>query len=124
MPLTLWKQVSRLTANEYACYMVKADDTRKTLLMEAMLDCRNPDAEPQDRVYVGWHAELNFADQTLSCDEICFGTCQSLGTWHEETLDTEELTQTRTHLQELLTNLASQLAPLSVHLAAPAELVS
>lgn len=124
MPLTLWKQITRVTSSEFACYMIKTDDPAQQLMMEAMLDCRNPDADPEERIYVGWHARFALDEQNLNCEEVFMGTCRDLGEWQTDNLTSEESTQIHTHLQDILNGMSSKLEPLSVKLTAPSSVIN
>lgn len=109
-----WRKVTKLAAKEFACFLMATDDKNRTLTLEAMLGCRNPDDEPVDRVYFGWHAVYSMPEETLQQSELYTGSCSKLGQWNSDDLSEEESKIISTHMQELLTDWQQKVAKAGV----------
>lgn len=97
-----WRKVVKLATKEFACFLMSTDDKARTLTLEAMLGCRNPDDEPEDRVYYGWHALYSMPEQSLLQTELFIGSCCQLGQWNCDDLADSEVKIIQAHMEELL----------------------
>ncbi len=98
-----WRKVTKLAAKEFACFLMSTDEKSQSLTLEAMLGCRNPEDEPVDRVYFGWHAIYTMNNETLNQSELFSGSCGKLGQWNCNDLSSEENQIIQQHMGELLT---------------------
>lgn len=114
MAHTLWRKVVKLAAKDFACFLMATDDKQRTLTLEAMLGCRNPNAEPVDRVYFGWHAVYAMPDDELQQVELMSGSCACLGQWNSKDLTADEVSIIADHMAELLTDWQQKLEQLEV----------
>ena len=104
MPNIHWRKVVKLAAKDFACFHMASDDKTQTITLEAMLGCRNPDDEPFDRIYYGWHAVYVMPENTLQQLELFSGTCHKLGQWRHNDLTAQELKQINLHMEEQLSD--------------------
>ncbi|MBW8192281.1 hypothetical protein K0504_14685 [Neiella marina] len=114
MAHTLWRKVVKLAAKDFACFLMATDDKQRTLTLEAMLGCRNPEEEPVDRVYFGWHAVYSMPEDELQQVELFTGSCHRLGQWNSNDLTAEEVTVIAEHMSELLTDWQQKLDQLDI----------
>ncbi|MCM2681041.1 hypothetical protein [Echinimonas agarilytica] len=106
-----WRKVVKLAAKEFACFLMATDEIKRTITLEAMLGCRNPEEEPIDRVYFGWHAVYSMPeeDENLVQNELLSGSCCKLGQWKNNDLSKEEIGIINEHMAELLTDWQNKL---------------
>lgn len=119
MPLTNWRKVVKMAASNFACYLMEHNDASQQLTLEAMLGCRNPDDEPEDRVYIGWHLQYSMTDDELKYDETLLGSCIHLGSWNDD-LSKSERKEIEKHLEETIQSFQSELDKLGIPLQQPA----
>lgn len=110
-----WRKTTKLAAKDFACFLMATDDKSRTLTLEAMLGCRNPEDEPIDRVYFGWHAVYTMPEDTLQQAELFTGSCCKLGQWNNDDLSEDETKIISSHMQELLTDWQSKLAKADIN---------
>ncbi|GGA89093.1 hypothetical protein GCM10011369_34080 [Neiella marina] len=114
MSHTLWRKVVKLAAKDFACFLMATDDKQRTVTLEAMLGCRNPNAEPVDRIYFGWHAVYAMPESELQQVELLTGSCHSLGQWNTTDLSAEEMNIIAEHMTELLSDWQQKLEQLEI----------
>jgi len=118
MPLTNWRKVVKMAASNFACYLMEHNDASQQITLEAMLGCRNPEQEPQDRIYIGWHLKFSMTDDKLQCDESILGSCIHLGSWSHD-LSATELKDIEKHLEETSQSFKAELDKLGIELLQP-----
>ena len=118
MPLTNWRKVVKLAADNFACYFMEHNDQLQHLVLEAMLGCRNPDDEPEQRIYIGWHLKYSMQEDKLQCDENMLGSCIHLGSWQDD-LSASERQEIEKHLSETMQAFYADLEKLGIELRQP-----
>ncbi len=115
MTTNQWRTVTKLAAKEFACFLMATDEKSRKITLEAMLGCRNPNDEPVDRVYFGWHACYTMPEESLQQAELFYGSCCKLGQWNGSDLADEELKIINQHLEETLTQWQEKLTQAGVN---------
>ena len=118
MSLTPWRKVVKLAAKEFACFLMATDDKKHAVTLEAMLGCRNPDDEPEDRTYFGWHVIYHVEENEVIQSEVITGSCRQLGLWNREDLTDEEKEKISEHLKKLTSEWQQKIEQLGLEYSA------
>ncbi len=104
------RAIQALLKKEFAPFLNSDASINGDWKFDALIIALNPDAEPEERHYAGWHARLTDDDGELVIDDVQIGLCdERYGEWSDIALENAQQEQVWSHFRTIHSQLQKAL---------------